>query len=154
MRALLRVLGRPFAALEDWFFAHTPRILLTDTFQVGFAIAFLAVGLLSLLALFGGVPPGAIGHALPTDLLRIVWGSSLIVGGGFQLLGLQWISRDAERFGMTMTMVGCVIYGLALFAFATTASGLILGLLFVSFAAIYWIRLRTSARAVRLGVTA
>lgn len=150
MRRALETLVAPLTWLENFLFDHTPRIFLTDTFQACVALGFVLLGGLSIVALLGGAEPGVIGHALPSDVLRALWGASLMVGGIAQLGGLQVSSREIERFGMTLTMVGCAVYMVALFSFAATTAGLILGVLFLTYFAGYWIRLRASSRAKRM----
>jgi hypothetical protein len=137
----------------DALLSVTPRIVITDTYQVMLATALLAMGLITLITLLTGESTGAISHTLTNNVLRVLWGVSLALGGGGQLVGVHRSNRETERFGLTMSAIGSAVYAYALFTASSTTAGLILGVVFTFITLAYALVLYVSSLAKRLVAT-
>lgn len=139
------------------FLRHMPTILITDTFQVMLAVGMILMGIAAIGAMVIG-ESGAIERTLPSLALRTGWATALLLGGGAQLLGLQWASRAPdshgprrlERLGLNLGGLGCTVYALTLLN-TNTAVGRFLGFAFLFWALGYFIRVLLSnlARGIR-----
>lgn len=112
-----------------------PRALVTDTFQVVLATALIGVGLISFYALATG-NSGQISKTLTTALLRGLWGGSFVLGGVFQLLGIQKRWDSLERYGCHLAGIGSLAYALTAFSVGSAPSVMI-GFVFMLFTLAY-----------------
>lgn len=110
-----------------------PRIMITDAWQVIVATLWLGLGLATLVAmLFPGVN-SVVDRTLYTTAIRLLWSFTLIGGAACQLVALQfrkqpWAPR-LERLGISLCILGVVVYALALLASGSPA-GIILFVVF------------------------
>lgn len=112
------------------FLRHIPRILITDTWQVMWAIAMMGMGITTAYNLITG-QSGAMGQALPSVVLRSIWAGSFFLGGILQLVGIQVEARRLERLGMNLCGLACTVYAVILFSIdnpQATAFGVVFAL--------------------------
>ena len=128
--------------ISVWVTAHLPRVLVSDTERVGLSLAFIAVGLTSLERI--NMPA----TYYSTGAVNIVmWSLTLVFGGIFTIWGMATGARATERFGLVLSTWGCLVYGSAALAGATTRGGWIIGIMFLCLAVIKLLRLIVSSAA-------
>lgn len=109
-----------------------PRVFKTDPWQIMLCIAWLGMGVATAIAMaYPVMAASVVDDPLSWKLLRGLWSACFLFGALFQLHALQW-PRDGllERLGISLAGVGCVVYGLSLFA-AGRPSGYALAVVFL-----------------------
>lgn len=137
------------ARLSAWTIRHLPPVLITETAWVMLGTAMFGLGLATGLAALAG-DSGIMGQTLVLQLLRALWSLSLFVGGIAHIVGIARSWRIVERLGMSLCIIGCLAYSLALFGTGRPAS-IAIAVVFIIFAAGYSVRIMVSTlfRVVR-----
>lgn len=132
--------------LSLWLARRLPPQLMADTERIGLSLAFIAVGILSIISSAAEKPTGLVEATVP-PIAYYEWTITLIAGGVLTIIGL-WIGhRWTERFGVMLAGTGCLTYGLALLGWASNPRQYISGVLFLLLALVKLIRLVVSTAA-------
>ncbi len=118
-----------------------PPILVRETERIGLSFGFICVGLISILNIN---QRQAIVNGDLSKAAVLNWSIMLIMGGSLTIWGMVASSRLIERAGITLSMIGCLIYAVVVLIIGTTISSLVVGVLFLALFAIKLIRLLVS----------
>jgi len=124
--------------------SRLPKVLVSDTERIGLSLAFICIGIGTLLNLGR---PSTLGV---TEAMAINWSVTLILGGLLTIWGMVKSHRLTERVGVALAGYGCAIYGATVLSLGQTRSAIIVGVMFLCLAVIKLIRLLTSTAAQAL----
>lgn len=110
----------------------------------------LVMGFGTLLVMLLPAARGVVDRPLPWSWLRLLWSLTFLAGGFIQLYSLHRPNWPLERLGISLTGLGCSIYGLALFANATQI-GAVIGSVFLALALGHLVVLMAAEVAIRIG---
>lgn len=117
-----------------------PRIFLADPERVGLSIAFICVGIVSLANMERD-------SVVFTSAAILNWSATLILGGIFTILGMGLGKRLLERAGITLSMLGCLLYSGVAFSYGQTFATAVIAVMFLCLGMIKMIRLLISSAA-------
>ena len=129
--------------ISIWLSTKLPKSLITDTERVGLSLAFIATGVVSLLALDDDNKRSSSIVRLLPEWVLIEWSITLALGGFLTIWGIQKSNRKTERVGMMLAAIGSATYGLSALILGTGRAKII-GVLFIILCLIKLIRLIVS----------
>lgn len=119
---------------------YLPKALISDTERVGLSVAFMFVGITSVLTLGD---ENSIFSILYPVWVVLCWSITLFVGGALTIIGINWSLRLTERAGITLAAIGCLSYGGTLMIYGMGRSKVV-GVMFIILFLIKMIRLIVS----------
>jgi hypothetical protein len=125
-----------------------PAPLITDTERIGLSVIFITIAVLSAMSALTDQRPAGRVETLVPQWVYYEWTLTLFLGGVFTILGIWNSRRMMERFGISLALVGCFTYGLALVTIRSDNPRIyISGTLFLLLALVKLIRLMVSTAA-------
>lgn len=131
-----------------WVTRRLPVPLVRDTERFGLSFAFIVIGVLSFyVSLVAPAGSDRLGSIVPW-WAYYEWMITFVTGGGATMIGMWTGRRRMERFGITLSGVACMTYGVALVTLGlANPHQLISGVLFLILALVKLIRLCVSSAA-------